>query len=106
MSTLNSLKLVAVKKTTQYARDCDSPKQVGNQALGANQSGAKPTRWQALCGHEIPLHQRCRNWLASSVATGEELVKALTAIKAAVEAGELDAQIKTASSSLKQAFRK
>ena len=40
------------------------------------------------------------------VASGEELVKALTAIKAAVEAGELDSQIETASSSLKQAFRK
>jgi hypothetical protein len=40
------------------------------------------------------------------VASGEELVKALTAIKAAVEAGELDTQIEQASSSLKQAFRK
>ena len=40
------------------------------------------------------------------VANGEELVKALTTIKAAVEAGELDSQIETASSSLKHAFRK
>lgn len=40
------------------------------------------------------------------VASGEELVKALTAIKAAVEAGELDAQIEQASSALKQGFRK
>jgi hypothetical protein len=40
------------------------------------------------------------------VATGEELVKALTAIKAAVEAGEPDAQIEQASSALKQGFRK
>lgn len=34
------------------------------------------------------------------VATGKELGKALTAIKAAVEAGELDAQIEQASSAL------
>ena len=40
------------------------------------------------------------------VTSGEELVKALTAIKAAVEAGELDAQIEQASSALKQGFRK
>ena len=40
------------------------------------------------------------------VSTGEELVKALTAIKAAVEAGELDNQIEQASSALKQGFRK
>ena len=40
------------------------------------------------------------------VASGEELVKALTAIKAAVEAGELDTQIEQASSALKQGFRK
>ncbi len=40
------------------------------------------------------------------VATGEELVKALTAIKAAVEAGELDAQIETASASLRSGFRR
>ena len=40
------------------------------------------------------------------VASGEEMVKALTAIKAAVEAGELDVQIEQVSSSLKQAFRK
>ena len=40
------------------------------------------------------------------VTSGEELVKALTAIKAAVEAGELDAQIETASASLRSGFRK
>ena len=40
------------------------------------------------------------------VASGEELVKALTAIKAAVEAGELDVQIEQASSALKQGFCK
>ena len=40
------------------------------------------------------------------VASGEELVKALTAIKAAVEAGELDAQIETASASLRTGFRR
>ena len=40
------------------------------------------------------------------VATGEELVKALTAIKQAVEAGELDQQIEIASSSLRSGFKK
>ena len=40
------------------------------------------------------------------VASAEDLVKALTAIKAAVEAGELDAQIETASSALKAGFPK
>lgn len=40
------------------------------------------------------------------VASSEELVKALTAIKASVEAGELDAQIEQASSALKNGFRK
>lgn len=40
------------------------------------------------------------------VASGEELVKALAAIKAAVEAGELDAQIEQASRALREGFRK
>ena len=39
-------------------------------------------------------------------ASAEELVKALTAIKAAVQASELDAQIELASSALKAGFRK
>ena len=40
------------------------------------------------------------------VAGVKELVEALTAIKAAVQAGELDAQIELASSALKAGFRK
>ena len=40
------------------------------------------------------------------VASGEELVNALTAIKQAVEAGELDTQIETASGALKLGFKK
>lgn len=40
------------------------------------------------------------------VESGEELVKALTSIKQAVEAGELDAQIETASASLRSGFKK
>jgi hypothetical protein len=40
------------------------------------------------------------------VASGEELVNALTAIKQAVEAGELDQQIEIASSSLRSGFKK
>ena len=40
------------------------------------------------------------------VSSGEELVKALTAIKTAVEAGELDSQIEQASDALKSKFTK
>jgi hypothetical protein len=40
------------------------------------------------------------------VESGEELVKALTSIKIAVEAGELDTQIEIASASLRSGFGK
>jgi hypothetical protein len=40
------------------------------------------------------------------VANAEELVNALTTVKEAVEAGELDSQIETASSSLRSGFKK
>ena len=40
------------------------------------------------------------------VASGAELVKALESIKTAVEAGELDAQIETASASLRSGFKR
>ena len=40
------------------------------------------------------------------VASGEELVNALTAIKQAVEAGELDSQIEIASNSLRSGFKR
>ena len=40
------------------------------------------------------------------VASGEDLVNALTAIKQAVEAGELDQQIEIASSSLRSGFKR
>ena len=40
------------------------------------------------------------------VASGPELVKALESIKSAVEAGELDAQIETASASLRSGFKR
>ena len=39
------------------------------------------------------------------VANAEELVKALIAVKDAVEAGELDSQIETASASLRSGFK-
>ena len=44
--------------------------------------------------------------LSVEVASAEEFVQALTAIKAAVQAGELDAQIELASSAIKAGFRK
>ena len=40
------------------------------------------------------------------VANGAELVKTLETIKGAVEAGELDAQIETASASLRSGFKR
>ena len=40
------------------------------------------------------------------VASGEALIKALESIKAAVEAGELDEQIATASTGLRGGFRR
>jgi hypothetical protein len=40
------------------------------------------------------------------VANADELVVALETIKQAVEAGELDAQIETASASLKSGFKR
>ena len=40
------------------------------------------------------------------VASGEALIKALESIKAAVEAGELDQQIESASSSLRSGFKR
>jgi hypothetical protein len=40
------------------------------------------------------------------VASAEDLVKALTAIKTAVEAGELDVQIETASGALRAGFKR
>ena len=40
------------------------------------------------------------------VSSGEELVNALTAIKQAVEAGELDSQIEIASNSLRSGFKR
>lgn len=43
---------------------------------------------------------------AIEVASGEDLIQAIQTVKAAVEAGELDAQIEAASGSLKAGFKK
>ena len=43
---------------------------------------------------------------AIEVASGEDLIAAIQTVKAAVEAGELDAQIEAASGSLKAGFKK
>jgi hypothetical protein len=43
---------------------------------------------------------------AVEVATGEELLKVLEALKSAVEAGELDSQIEAASGALRAGFTK
>ena len=46
-----------------------------------------------------------RGKTAVEVTTLDELVSALATIKAAVEAGELDAQIQAASSQLREGFK-
>ena len=43
---------------------------------------------------------------AIEVASGEDLIAAIQTVKAAVEAGELDAEIEAASGSLKAGFKK
>ena len=43
---------------------------------------------------------------AIEVSSGDDLINALTTLKTAVEAGELDSQIETASSSLRSGFKR
>jgi hypothetical protein len=146
MSTLSSLKLVAVKKprtmpTTVIRRNKLAAKLWEQINLAQSQLDGKPfvvLKYRSIkdsdtgLRKQVEVPKRIKPWWFQSetgkvcvsikygtkvmelakgkpsveVSSGEELVKALTAIKAAVEAGELDSQIETASSSLKQAFRK
>jgi len=146
MSTLNNLKLVAVKKPRNMPaivirRNKLATKLWEQINLAQSELNGKPfvvMKYRSVKDSEtglrkqIEVPKRIRPWWFQSeggkvcvavkygswtielakgkpsveVASGEELVKALTAIKAAVEAGELDAQIEQASSALKQEFRK
>ncbi len=146
MSTLNNLKLVAVKKPRNMPaivirRNKLAAKLWEQINLAQSQLDGKPfvvMKYRSIKDSEtglrkqIEVPKRIRPWWFQSeggkvcvavkygswtielakgkpsveVATGEELVKALTAIKAAVEAGELDAQIETASASLRSGFKR
>ena len=146
MSTLNSLKLVAVKKPRNMPaivirRNKLAIKLWEQINLAQSQLDGKPfvvMKYRSIKDAETGLRKqvevpkRIKPWWFQSeqgkvcvsvkygswtielakgkpsveVATGEELVKALTAIKAAVEAGELDSQIETASSSLRSGFKR
>ncbi len=146
MSTLNSLKLVAVKKPRNMPaivirRNKLATKLWEQINLAQSQLDGKPfvvTKYRSIKDAETGLRKqvevpkRIKPWWFQSeqgkvcvsvkygswtielakgkpsveVSSGEELVKALTAIKAAVEAGELDAQIENASSSLRSGFKR
>lgn len=146
MSTLNSLKLVAVKKPRNMPaivirRNKLSSKLWEQINLAQSQMDGKPfvvMKYRSVKDPETGLRKqvevpkRIKPWWFQSeqgkvcvsvkygswtielakgkpsieVASGEELVKALTAIKQAVEAGELDSQIEVASSSLRSGFKR
>ena len=146
MSTLSTLKLVAVKKPTHMPsivirRNKLSSKLWEQIQLAKSQMDGTPfvvTKFKTIKDKEtglrkqVEMPKRIKPWWFQSeqgkvcvsikygswtielakgkpsveVASGEELVKALTAIKQAVEAGELDAQIETASASLRSGFKR
>jgi len=146
MSTLSTLKLVAVKKPThipaiQHRRNKLSAKLWEQINLAQSQLSGKPfvvMKYRTLKDPEtglrkqVEIPKRIKAWwfVAESgkvcfsvkygsktlelakgkpsveVSSAEDLVKALTAIKSAVEAGELDSQIEEASNTLRRGFRK
>ena len=146
MSTLSTLKLVAVKKPAhitviQHRRNKLSAKLWEQINLAQSQLSGKPfvvMKYRTLKDTEtglrkqVEIPKRIKAWwfVAESgkvcfsvkygsktlelakgkpsieVSSAEDLVKALTAIKTAVEAGELDSQIEEASNTLRRGFRK
>lgn len=146
MSTLSTLKLVAIKKpqqmpTIQLRRNKLSSKLWEQIQLARSQINGQPfvvTRFRSVKDRDtglrkqVEMPKRIRPWwfvtengkvcvsirygswtleLAKGkpsveVASADELVVALETIKQAVEAGELDAQIETASAGLKSGFKK
>jgi len=146
MSTLSTLKLVAVKKPRNMPavvirRNKLAAKLWGQIDLAQSQLDGKPfmiMKYRSIkdsvtgLRKQIEVPKRIQPWWFQSesgkvcvavkygsctiklakgkpsveVASAEDLVKALTAIKTAVEAGELDAQIETASGALRAGFKR
>ena len=146
MSTLSTLKLVAVKKPTHMPtiiirRNKLSSKLWEQIQLAKSQMDGTPfvvTKFKTIKDKEtglrkqVEMPKRLKPWWFQSeqgkvcvsvkygswtielakgkpsveVASGSELVRALESIKSAVEAGELDAQIETASASLRSGFKR
>ena len=146
MSTLSTLKLVAVKKPRNMPavvirRNKLAAKLWEQINLAQSQLDGKPfvvMKYHSIKDNETGLRKqvevpkRIKPWWFQSetgkvcvavkygswtielakgkpsveVASGEELVKALESIKTAVEAGELDAQIETASGALRAGFKR
>ena len=146
MSTLSTLKLVAVKKPTHMPaivirRNKLSSKLWEQIQLAKSQVDGTPfvvTKYKSMIDREtglrkqVEIPKRIKPWWFVSdsgkvcfsvrygswtielakgkpsveVASAEDLVRALETVKLAVEAGELDTQIETASASLRSGFKR
>ena len=146
MSTLSTLKLVAVKKPSHMPaivirRNKLSSKLWEQIQLAKSQLDGTPfvvMKYRSMVDREtglrkqVELPKRIKPWWFQSeqgkvcvsvrygswtielakgkpsveVASAQDLIKTLETIKSAVEAGELDAQIETASSSLRSGFKR
>ena len=144
MSTLSTLKLVAVKKPTHMPaivirRNKLSSKLWEQIQLAKSQVDGTPfvvTKYKSMIDREtglrkqVEMPKRIKPWWFQSeqgkvcvsvrygswtielakgkpsveVANAQDLIKTLETIKSAVEAGELDTQIETASASLRSGF--
>jgi len=146
MSTLSTLKLVAVKKPTHMPaivirRNKLSSKLWEQIQLAKSQVDGTPfvvTKYKSMIDREtglrkqVEIPKRIKPWWFQSeqgkvcvsvkygswtielakgkpsveVASAQDLIKTLETIKSAVEAGELDTQIETASASLRSGFKR
>jgi len=146
MSTLSTLKLVAIKKPSHMPaivirRNKLSSKLWEQIQLAKSQLDGTPfvvMKYRSMVDREtglrkqVELPKRIKPWWFQSeqgkvcvsvrygswtielakgkpsveVASAQDLIKTLETIKSAVEAGELDAQIETASSSLRSGFKR
>ena len=146
MSTLSTLKLVAVKKPTHMPaivirRNKLSSKLWEQIQLAKSQVDGTPfvvTKYKSIVDKEtglrkqVEMPKRIKPWWFQSeqgkvcvsvkygswtielakgkpsveVASAQDLIKTLETIKSAVEAGELDTQIETASASLRSGFKR
>jgi hypothetical protein len=146
MSTLSTLKLVAVKKPSHMPaivirRNKLSSKLWEQIQLAKSQLDGTPfvvMKYRSMVDREtglrkqVELPKRIKPWWFQSeqgkvcvsvkygswtielakgkpsveVASAQDLIKTLETIKSAVEAGELDAQIETASASLRSGFKR